>query len=101
MLSTLCKDYSPEPEEIQHFQFLKKRGKDFNKLSFQLSYPINKNMSMDLIPNEVVPYHIKNGAVKPSTSNCRHRRNFSELHITLSEALEKLQAKGLLKPLDP
>ena len=27
--------------------------------------------------------------------------NFSELHMTLSEALEKLQAKGLLKPFDP
>ena len=27
--------------------------------------------------------------------------NFSELHMTLSEALEKLQAKGLLKPLGP
>ena len=101
MLSTLCKDSSPEPEEIPHFQFLKKRARDFDKLSFQLSSPINKNMSMDSIPKEVVPGHISNGAVKPSTSNCRRRRNFSELHITLSEALEKLQAKGLLKPLDP
>ena len=56
---------------------------------------------MDLIPKEVMPYHISNGALKPSTGNCRRRRNFSELHMTLSEALEKLQAKGLLKPLDP
>ena len=56
---------------------------------------------MDLIPKEVVPYHISNGALKPSTGNCRCRRNFLELHMTLSEALEKLQAKGLLKPLDP
>ena len=51
---------------------------------------------MDSIPNEVVPYHISNGVVKPSTGDCRRRRNFSELHMTLSEALEKLQAKGLL-----
>ena len=58
-------------------------------------------MSMDSTPKEVVPYHISNSAIKPSTSNCRHRRNFSKLHITLSEALEKLQTKGLLKPLDP
>ena len=101
MLSTLCKDNSIEPEEIPHFQFLKKRARDFHELPFQLSSPINKNMSMDSIPKEVVPGHINNGVVKPSTSNCRHRRNFSELHITLSEALEKLQAKGLLKPLDP
>ena len=56
-------------------------------------------MSMDSIPKEVVPYHINNNAVKPSTGDCRHRRNFSELHMTLSEALEKLQAKGLLKPI--
>ena len=47
-----------------------------------------------------MPYHISNGAVKPLTGNCWHRRNFLELHMTLSEALEKLQAKGLLKPLD-
>ena len=53
-------------------------------------------MSMDSIPNEVVPYHISNGVVKPSTGDCRRRKNFSELHMTLSEALEKLQAKGLL-----
>ena len=44
MLSTLCKDNSPEPEEMPHFHFLKKRARDFNKLSFQLSSPINKNM---------------------------------------------------------
>ena len=101
MLSTLCKDNSPKLEEIPHFQFLKKRARDFNELSLQLSSPINKNMSMDSIPKEVVPYYISNGAVKPSTSNCRCRRNFLELHMTLSEALEKLQAKGVLKPLDP
>nr|POE60391.1 hypothetical protein CFP56_33313 [Quercus suber] len=101
MLSTLCKDNSLEPEEIPHFQFPKKRARDFNKLSFQPSSPINKNMLMDSIPKEVVPYHISNDAVKPSTGNCRCQRNFSELHMTLSEALEKLQAKGLLKPLDP
>ena len=58
-------------------------------------------MSMDSIPKKVVPYHISNGAVKPLTGNCWHRRNFLELHMTLSEALEKLQAKGLLKPLGP
>ena len=58
-------------------------------------------MSMDSIPKDVVTYHVNNGTVKPSTGNCRCRRNFSELHMTLSEALEKLQAKGLLKPLDP
>ena len=45
MLSTLCKDNSPKPEEIPHFPFLKKRARDF---SFQLSSPINKNM--DSIP---------------------------------------------------
>ena len=101
MLSTLCKDNSPEPEEIPHFQFLNKRVRDFNKLSFQLSSPINKNMSMDSIPKEVVPYHISNSVVKPSIGNSGRWRNFSELHITLSEALEKLQAKGLLKPLGP
>ena len=101
MLSTLCKDNSPEPEEIPHFQFLKKRVRDFNRLSFQLSSPINKNMFMDSIPKEVVPYHISNGAIKPSTGNCRRWRKFSKLHMTLGEALEKLQAKGLLKPLDP
>ena len=101
MLATLCKDNSLEPEEIPHFQFLKKRARDFNNLSFQLSSPINNNMSMDSIPKYVVPYHISNGAVKPSTSNCKHQRNFSELHMTLSETLEKLQVNGLLKPLDP
>ena len=101
MLSTLCKDNSPELEEIPHFQFLKKRVRDFNKLSFQLSSPINKNMSMDSIPKEVVPYHISNNAVKPSTENCKRWRNFLELHMALGEALEKLQAKGVLKPLDP
>ena len=58
-------------------------------------------MLIDSIPKEVVPSHISNGAVKPSTSNYWHQRNFSELHMTLREALEKLQAKGLLKPLDP
>ena len=79
MLSTLCKDNSPELEEIPHFQFLKKRARDFNELSLQLSSPINK-MSMDSIPKEVVPYYISNGAVKPSTSNCRCRRNLLELH---------------------
>ena len=72
MLSTLCKDNSPEPEEIPHFQFLKKRVRDFNRLCFQLSSPINKNMFMDSIPKEVVPYHISNGAIKPSTGNFRH-----------------------------
>ena len=101
MLSTLRKDNSPKPEEIPHFQFLKKRARDFNKLSFQLSSPINKNVSMDSIPNEVVPYHISNNAVKPSTENCKRWRNLLELHMTLGEALEKLQAKGVLKPLDP
>ena len=70
-LSTLCKDNSPEPEEIPHFQFLKKRVRDFNRLSIQLASPINKNMFMDSIPKEVVPYHISNGAIKPSTGNCR------------------------------
>jgi len=50
MLSTFYKDNSPEPEEIPHFQFLKKRARDFNRLSFQLSSPINKNMSMDSTP---------------------------------------------------
>ena len=50
MLLTLCTNNSPEPEEIPHFQFLKKRARDFNRLSFQLSSPINKNMSMDSIP---------------------------------------------------
>jgi len=30
ILSTLCKDDSPEPEEIPHFQFPKKRARDFN-----------------------------------------------------------------------
>nr|POE84163.1 hypothetical protein CFP56_40040 [Quercus suber] len=34
MLSTLWKDNSPEPEEIPHFQILKKRARDFNELSF-------------------------------------------------------------------
>ena len=58
-------------------------------------------MSMDSIPKEVVPYHISNGAVKPLTGNCRRRKKISELHMTLSEALEKLQVKGLLKPLGP
>ena len=101
MLATLCKDNSPEPEAIPHLQFLKKRARDFNKLSFQLSSLINKNMSIDLIPKEVVPGHISNDATKPLSGNCRHQRNFSKLHMTLSEALEKLQAKGLLKPLDP
>ena len=67
MLSTLCKDNSPKPKEISHFQFLKKRVKDFNKLSFQLSSPINKNMSMDSIPKEVVPYHINNGVFQNYT----------------------------------
>ena len=69
ILSTLCKDNSPE--EIPHFQFLKKRARDFNKLTVQLSFPINKNMPMDSIPKEVVSYHINNGAVEPSTSGCR------------------------------
>ena len=82
MLSTMCKDNSPEPEEMPHIQFLKKRARDFNKLSFQLSSPINKNMSIDSIPEEVVPYHISNSAVKPSTGNCRRGRNFSKLHMT-------------------
>ena len=67
MLSTLCKDNSPKPKEIPHFQFLKKRVKDFNKLSFRLSSPINKNMSMDSIPKEVVPYHINNGVFQNYT----------------------------------
>ena len=58
-------------------------------------------MTMDSIPKEAVPCHISNKAAKPSTSNFRRRRNFLELHMTLSEALEKLQAKGLLKPLNP
>ena len=101
MLATLCKDNSSELEEIPHFQFLKKRARDFNKLSFQPSSPINKNMSIDSIPKEVVLGHINNSIVKPSSGNCRHRRNFLELHMNLSEALERLQAKGLLKPLDP
>ena len=82
MLSTMCKDNSPEPEEMPHFQFLKKRARDFNKLSFQLSSPINKNMSMDSIPEEVVPYHISNSAIKPSTGNYRRGRNISKLHMT-------------------
>ena len=90
MFSTLCKDMSPKPEEIPHFQFLKKRVRDFNKLSFQLSSPTNKNMSIDSIPKKVVPYHLSNSAVKPSIGNSGRRRNFSELHMTLSEALEKL-----------
>ena len=30
MLSTLCKDNSPEPEEIPHFQLLKKKGRDLH-----------------------------------------------------------------------
>ena len=81
MLSTLCKDDSPEPKEIPHFQFLKKRARDFNELSFQLSSPINKNMSMELSPKEVMSYLIGYNAIKPSTSNCGHWRNFSELHI--------------------
>ena len=101
MLSTLCKDNSLELEEIPHFQFLKKRARDFNELSFQLSFPINKNMIMDLTPKEVVPCHISNSEVKPSTSKCRHQRNFSELPMTLSKDLEKLLAKGFLQPLDP
>ena len=71
MLLTLCTNNSPEPEEIPLFQFLKKRVRDFIKFSFQLSFPINKNMSMDPIP-KVVPCHINNGAVKPLTGNCRH-----------------------------
>ena len=79
MLSTLCKDNSSKPEEIPHFQFLKKRVKDFNKLSFQLPSPIN-----------ALSHHISNGIVKPSTGDCRHRRNFLEL-----------QAKELLMTLDP
>nr|POF24437.1 hypothetical protein CFP56_10657 [Quercus suber] len=101
MITTLCKDNSPELEEIPHFQFLKKKARDFNKFSFQLSSPINKNMSIESIPKEVMPSHISNGAIKPSIGNCRDRINFSKLYMTLSEALEKLQAKGLLKPLDP
>ena len=101
MLFTLCMDDSPELEEIPHFQFLKKRARDFNELSFQLSSPINKNMSMDSFLKEEMPYIINNGAIKSSTNNFRRQRNFSNLHMTLSEALEKLQAKGLLKPLDP
>ena len=80
MLSTLCKDYSPKPEEIPHFQFLKKRARDFHKLPFQLSSPINKNMSMDSIPKEVVPCHISNGAVKSSTVNSRPQRKFRTPH---------------------
>ena len=76
MLFTLGKDNSLEPKEIPHFQFLKKRVRDFNKLFFQLSSLINKHMSMDLIPKEVMPYHISNGVVKPSTGNCRHGRKF-------------------------
>ncbi|XP_065633613.1 transcription factor MYB20-like [Quercus suber] len=71
MLSTLCKDNSPEPKEIPHFQFLKKRARDFNELSFQLSSPINMNMSMDATLKEVVPCDVNNSAVKPSTSNYR------------------------------
>ena len=101
MLSTLCMDDSPKPKQIPHFQFLKKRARDFNEVSFQLSSPIKKNMSMDSYPKEVVPWLINNGAIKSLTNNFRHWRNFSNLHKTLSEALEKLQAKGLLKSLDP
>ena len=101
MLFPLCMDDSPEPEKILHFQFLKKRPRDFNELSFQLSPPINKNMSMDSILKEAMPYIINNGEIKSSTNNFRCQRNFSNLHMTLSEALEKLQAKGLVKPLDP
>ena len=36
-----------------------------------------------------------------STINPKPWRKFDELNMTLSKALEKLQAKGLLKPLDP
>ena len=86
MLSTLCMDDSPKPKEIPHFQFLKKRARDFNELSFQLFSPINKNMSMDSIPKEAVPYLVNNSSIKTSTNNFRRQRNFSNLNMTLSEA---------------
>ena len=38
MLSTLCQDNSPKLKKIPHFQFLNKRARDFNKLSF--NYPL-------------------------------------------------------------
>ena len=99
MLLTLCTNNSPELEEIPLFQFLKKRVRDFIKLSFQLSFPINKNMSMDPIP-KVVPCHI-------ITVQSNHQlaivdvEEIFQKYTTLNVALEKLQAKGLLKPLGP
>ena len=59
MLSSLCKDNSQEPKEIPHFQFLKKRARDFNELSFQLSSQINKNMSMDSIHMLTTPVRVQ------------------------------------------
>ena len=101
MLSTLCKDYSPKPEKMPHFQCLKKRARDFHELPFQLSSPINKNMSMDSIPKEVVPCHISNGAVKSSTVNSRPQRKFNELHMPMGQLFEKLKVEGHLGPLEP
>ena len=56
----------------------------------------------DLVYKKTTTPKRRVNAINPQRSSiAKPRRNFSELHVTLSEALEKLQAKGVLKPLDP
>ena len=55
----------------------------------------------DLVSKKITTPERKVNAINPQRSSiAKPQRNFSELYMTLSEALEKLQAKGVLKPLD-
>ena len=56
----------------------------------------------DLVSKKITTPERRVNAINPRRSSiAKPQRNFSELYMTLSEALEKLQAKGVLKPLDP
>ena len=70
----------------------------------QVEDAINNGMikGEDLVSKKITTPKRRVHAINPQRSSiAKPRRNFSELHMTLSEALEKLKAKGILKPLDP